>query len=280
MTTHSTDLESPLSTPAAPGDLPGSGRRRGGRRDTKPPRSDAGTPAPAAVNLLSPWVLDELRVRRLRFRFLGGFVALVVVIGLAWAGLQVSLSRGQDSLAADEGIAEALQEQVADMAPVRGYAAAVAKRSRDVATIMSPEVELSRALSGLGDALPRGVVLESVDLLVLSGLDLTDGLGTPGEPGTAVDQQTSCPGPDPFGARSIVGCVQLSGTAGSREDVSRLVSTLADSSFFIEPFITTTTIGEEQVAFSGTVGLDPRLRRNEYQDPTAEASAVTSGDTP
>lgn len=277
----------PGSGPHDTGDA-GASAHPGHHKSARPVRTrpDASSlPGDAAVNLLSPWVMDELRVRTLQQRLVAGLVILLVVLGLGWAGLSFALSRDEASLRADEAQADALQAQVGEMAPVRGYAAAVAKRGRDVAEMMAPEVAFSRAATGLDAALPDGVTLESVDLvLVLAAEDLTADLGSGVGSGAS---QLSCPGPDPFGARTISGCITLTGTAGSREQVSDLVSTLAGSRFFVEPFITTTTTGEDEVEFSGTVGLDPRLLRGEYADlaapapdPAATPAADATGETP
>lgn len=244
---------------------------------TATPVMPSAVPIDAAVNLLSPWVMDELRVRRLQLRFLGGLAALALVLCAAWAGLGFVLKGEESSLSVDEAQADVLQAQVTDMAPVRGYAAAVTKRGRDVTAIMASEVAFSRAATELDASLPRGLALAGVDLALVVD---------PAAPGSVVDddpgaQQLTCPGPDPFGARTIVGCVTLSGTAGSRQEVSELVSTLAKSEFFVEPFISTTTTGEDAVEFSGTVGLDPRLLRGEYVlDPAADPEPTSTEETP
>lgn len=254
-----------MSTTIESGAEQEAGRGRGPRNRV---RADVASTGPAAVNLLSPWVLDELRVRRLRLRFLAGGVVLVVLLGLGWAGLRMSLASAQRDLRDDQAITDALQDQVTDMAPVRAYAASVDVRNRQVAETMSSEVAFSRAAVKLQAALPRGADLDSLELSLAGGADPV--------PTQRSSTQATCPGPDPFGARPIVGCIQLTGTARSREDVSRYVLALAASKFFVEPFISTTTTSEQQVSFSGTVGLDPTLLRGEYVDPVAEAGPETA----
>jgi hypothetical protein len=61
--------------------------------------------------------------------------------------------------------------------------------------------------------------------------------------------------------------VTLSGTADSRDTVGRLVQGLAGVNGFVEPFIsTTTTADEEQVTFTGSVGLSPRVYSHRFAD--------------
>ena len=68
----------------------------------------------------------------------------------------------------------------------------------------------------------------------------------------------------------MVACIELTGTAQNREQVSRLVEGLAASDLFVEPFVSTTTTsdGDDDAAagveFTGTVGVSPEARSGRY----------------
>ena len=101
------DPTSPGASGPAPHDADdaGASAHPGHHKGARPPRTrpDASSlPGDAAVNLLSPWVMDELRVRTLQQRLVAGLVILLVVLGLGWAGLSFALSRDEASLRADE----------------------------------------------------------------------------------------------------------------------------------------------------------------------------------
>lgn len=250
-------------TPGAKGS-----RRRGPGRAAKSAKTPPPEPAGAgAVNLLSTWVLEENRVRTLRVRFLAGALALVALLALVWVGLHVKVKAEERSLEEQKTTAAQLREQIADMAPVRTYGASIRNRDVMLSQAMAAEVTFSRALDSLEELLPGGTSIGTFagTLTPLSA----DGTAAPTDGGAS-----ACPGPDPFGVTTVVACVELSGLAPSREAVSQLVLALSTDKQFVEPFISTTTTDDANVvAFSGSVGLDPRMLTGRF---TPEDAAQTA----
>jgi hypothetical protein len=138
-------------------------------------------------------------------------------------------------------------------------------------------------LEGLQDATPVDARIESVSVtpaapaLEVAPAPAPDPGTAGGEEGTeapaeevpppATSSTSPCPGPDPFSTRVVVGCVTVSGSASSRDDVGDLVVRLGEDPLFVEPFIsTTTTADEEQVTFSGSVGISPKVYSRRYAD--------------
>ena len=221
----------------------------------------------ASVNLLSPWVHEELRVRRLRERFGLGLLALLLVIGSLWAWQRVTLAQVEADLSGEEATAEGLQARIGELAPVQAYVDGVDRRAGSVQQQMITDVAFSTVLEELAAATPAGARIESLSV------DLPPGAGVTIAPdGTIADPTrglvaAGCPGPDPFAVLEVIGCVTLSGTATSRDAVGELVENLADSGAFAEPFISTTTTDEGSgVAFSGSVALDPKVFSSRYDD--------------
>lgn len=267
-----TDPETPLVLPQAADATPPRSRRIG-RSPGVPATPDA------RVNLLSPWVLASLRARRLRQRFLMGGLALAVVLGVGWVALTLHLDQARAELRGDDAVAAGLSAQIAELSEVREYVASVTRRSVQVEDTMSGQVALSRLLEELAVATPDGASVESVTVTLPTAPTEGESEGE-SESGIAT---TTCPGPDPFGAAEIVGCVQIRGTARDRDTVSKLVIRLARNSLFVEPFVSTTTVaGDEGVSFDGSVGLTPEALSGRYRstEPVDETTSTESDSGP
>ncbi|WP_182524667.1 PilN domain-containing protein [Nocardioides dongkuii] len=233
--------------------------------------------ATPAVNLLSPWVLEELRVRKIRQRFGYGLAALVVVAAGSWGAQQLRLSDVQSDLDSEVFAGDTLRAQISELAPVSTYVGDVQRRAETVHGTMWTQVSQSDALSALQDATPQGAELT----LVSFTSPATDGAVDPAAavPSAELLAETrgivaTCPGPDPFAARAVVACVTLEGTAPNRQAVSALVRDLGRDPLFVEPFVNTTTTAEGVVTFSGSVGLSPESFTHRYDGVAAPATPV------
>lgn len=212
-------------------------------------------PTMPSVNLLSQSEFDRMAARRLRHRFLAGGAVLLVLIGAATGAQHVRTTEARKRVAVEQSETSRLTAQTQVLAPVRAFVNGVAVQQRTVGAAMANEVFFSDVLGGIRDATPPGAQLGTLDITLAA---------------PAADQapaSTPCPGPDPFNTRVVVGCVQLSGTAGSRAEVGDLVIALGHSGLFVEPFISTTTTGDaDRVTFSGSVGLSEKVYSGRYTD--------------
>jgi hypothetical protein len=212
------------------------------------------------VNLLSASEFERMAARRLRHRFVAGGLALVVLIGAAWAYQHVRVAEARKLVAVERAETNRLSSQTHVLAPVRTFVAGVALQERTVEDAMVREVYFSEVLDGIRDATPAGARLLTVAMTLADTGATTD---------SAVDTASTCPGPDPFNTRPVIGCVILSGTAASRAEVGDMVIALGESGLFVEPFIATTTTDEtDEVAFSGSVGLSAKAFSKRYGVPT------------
>lgn len=231
-------------------------------------------PTTPAVNLLSQWAFEALAVRRLRRRFAVGAVALVLLLAGGWAVQHLRSVQAGQVLAIEEAERATLTSQTAELAPVRTFVTAVAKRKETVSGAMRSEVRFSRVLSELALATPADAKLTNLSVTLTpppavgtdAAVDAAEGsAGAPADPGSATTSASACPGPDPFGAAAVVGCLTLSGEAAGRDAVGQLVVDLDRSPLFVEPFISTTTTAEgASVTFTGTVGLSPKALTGRY----------------
>ncbi|MBZ5740029.1 PilN domain-containing protein [Nocardioides mangrovi] len=242
----------------------------------------------ASVNLLSPWVFEKLRVHRVRHRFVVGGIALVTSLALVWCGLRFELHGAHVELGGEQAVAAGLDTQLAELSPVQTYVAAVEDRADTVASVTWSDVAFSSVLDALRAATPPGATVTTISV-ELAAAEPQPGSpssspGSAGSAGSAGAKRSdparglvgTCPGPDPFGTTVVVGCLTIEGTATSREVVGQLVIGLGASSLFVEPFVDTTTAGEDEaVSFSGSVGLSTDAFSGRFDDLTAQLRKET-----
>ena len=225
-------------------------------------------PTMPSVNLLSQSEFDRMAARKLRHRFVAGGLMLLVVVGAATGAQHMRLKEAQKLVAVEQSETSRLTAQTQVLAPVKAFVNGVAVQQRTVDTAMANEVYFSEVLGGIRDATPPGAQLVSVAVT----------LAPPPDPNAPTDAASACPGPDPFNTRVVVGCVQLSGTAGSHAEVGDMVVALGHSGLFVEPFISTTTTGDaDGVTFSGSVGLSEKVYSGRYADETQTQDQTQQG---
>jgi hypothetical protein len=249
-------------------------------------RTATGTDDAATVNLLSPWVFEELRVHRLRQRFVVAGIGLAVLLGLVWTGLELNLHAAEAELRGEQATTTGLTAQMKDLAPVKTYVNGVIHRVATVHSATYDDVAFSQVLSSLNDATPDDATLTSISVDLAAETATAPSTGTAAGATAAPDTKkdparglsgSSCPGPDPFGTKVVVGCVTIEGTAADREAVGKLVIALGDTGLFVEPFVNTTTTSDgDGVSFAGSVGLSPKVFSGRFDDLGAELAKENS----
>jgi Tfp pilus assembly protein PilN len=250
--------------------------RKAAKKADKAARKDQMVPVLPSVNILSPWVFERMAVSRLRRLFtLAGLVLLfLAVIGWVIQGLRID--QAEQVLAVEQAETARLTVDTNELKPVETFVATVGQHQLSVQNNMAAEIYFSRVLEELQNATPYAANMESVSV----ALDPNAGsvaLGQEPEVGEVVPVVSPCPGPDPFNTKLVIGCITLSGSAGSRADVGELVINLGAEELFVEPFISTTTTGDgNEVTFSGSVGLSEKVYSRRY----AELDKLLEGGTP
>lgn len=228
------------------------------------------SPAAPTVNLLSGEIREIVRVRHLRQRFIAAGAVIVAVTVAVFAGQQGLVIAASNSLTSAQDTQSRLTTQQRSLTPVAEFYAEVAQSQAALQGAMKKEVLFSKLLGDLHTAAPAGVVIGNVSLVVdtRSDADAAAAAG-PGANNKTSGQGGSgqCPGPDPFAAANTVGCVTLVGTAVSRDAVGTLITDLANSDVFINPFVSATTVTQDgSISFNATVGLTPKVYSGRYQD--------------
>ncbi|HYO39381.1 MAG TPA: PilN domain-containing protein [Nocardioidaceae bacterium] len=220
-----------------------------------------------SVNLLSPWAFDALTARRLQERFAVAAVVLVMLLGAGWAVQHLRTGHAERLLADEQKTTARLATRTKELAPVRTYVSSVLAQKQVAQEAMKDEVYLSRVMSALESATPTGAKVESITVKVTPPVEGGDANAAAAAGGTGDAGESTCPGPDPFHTRVLVGCVTLTGSAKSRDSVGRMVRNLGSDRLFVEPFISTTTTAEgDDVTFTGSVGLSTKTFSRRYAD--------------
>lgn len=221
-------------------------------------------PGLPSVNLLSPWVFEQIAVSRLRRRFAVGAFALVLLAAVLWSVQHLRTEQAERVLVVEQAERSRLTTQTKEFESLRAFVAGVKQQQQTVQETMADEIYTSRVLDGVQAATPPGATVESI-AVTLAPQPLAPESGDGAAEKGALPAVSPCPGPDPFNTKLVVGCVTLSGSAASRADVGEFVISLGADKIFIEPFISTTTTDDgDQVTFSGSVGLSDKVYSQRY----------------
>jgi hypothetical protein len=215
------------------------------------------TPGPASVNLLAPEIREIAAVQVLKKRLVVTGVAVLIAGGGLFAtqqGTTIAADSARDAVVAENATLTAEKDS---LAPVAQYYAQVTQHQNAIQDAMGHEVLFSTVVSTLQDLAPDGVALETVSL---SAETSTNTNSTPAT--------SACPGPDPFDTGGVIGCVTVTGSALSREDVGGLLTALNGHEDFSGAFVSRTVADQEtgEVSFTATVGLTESAYSNRYQD--------------
>ncbi len=227
----------------------------------------------ASVNLLSPWVFQEMRVRTLRQRFVAAAVVLLLVVAAAYGLLRMTLANAEADLRDDEAATGELQTQIAELSDVSTYVGNVALREAAVSETMAREVDVAQLMRSLDEALPDGAAFTAVNTILTNDPSAVDP--------AAATETTPCPGADPFGSLETVGCIELSGVADNRADIGAILQALSETKVFENPFVTATTKADDEgpgaggVDFVGSVAVSEKALTDRYLPADAAAGGAT-----
>ena len=260
------ELGAPSSLEDKPADNRTRAEKKADAKADKAARKHQLVPVLPSVNILSPWVFERMAISQLRrrFAFAGCVLILLVVFGYVIQGLRID--QAEQVLAVEEAETNRLTGQTNHLTPIKTYVATVGQQQLTVQNNMAAEIYFSRVLEELQNATPFAANVESISV----ALDPNAGsvaLGRDPAVGEAIPVESPCPGPDPFNTKLVIGCITLSGSAGTRADVGELVINLGNEELFVEPFVSTTTAGDGTgVTFSGSVGLSDKVYSRRYAD--------------
>lgn len=206
------------------------------------------------VNLLPADITEAIALRKIRRATLLVGMLILVVTAFIWALQIPAVTASQDSLATAQATNAREQAQVQALAPIAQMVTQIQRQEALVNTTLAAQPRaaaiyrrLLTAAAGAGGPAIRFTTLAATYA-----------------PASAPDPASSaCPNPDPFARHISIGCVTFSATAGSREQVSRLLVALSRDPIFVGPYVNSSMLagaavgGRQAVTFTGTVGLSP-----------------------
>ena len=213
------------------------------------------TPTMPDVNLLPPRVFDAVSAKKAQRKLAvaGGVLALLVVV--TWAAQAAQIMVANSAREKESAKSAGLEEQVRTLGPVKVFYAGVAAQKVSVQKTMALELYFSQVADDLVKAAPPGIGIETVT--VAAGA----------QAGQSSTTGAACPAPDPFKPLAIVTCVQFTGTATTRANVSAFLVNLSKNTKFANVYIPVTdSAGGKEVTFNGSVGVTEKFFTNRYSD--------------
>jgi hypothetical protein len=180
-------------------------------------------------------------------------VLMAVAAGGLWYLQGSKIDEANATLAQAQAESTALQAKVAALAPIKEMYLQINSQKDLVKTTMASQPQAAAVFAHLAAA----AAAAGGDTPIEFGSVSIAYQGIP----TASDVLNPCANPDPFGSDISVGCVAFEATAGSRDQVSQLLRTLAADPMFIGPYVDNSLIAadvagaESTVTFSGTSGI-------------------------
>lgn len=209
-------------------------------------------PTLPSADLLPTVVHERMTVRRIRQWFVAGVVLLLLIAGTTWylqAG-QIDLARAR--LDAEQQQNADINAQVRSLDPVEALTRQIEAQRTVVTNALAAQPVAREVIEAMDAVVAQSGVAELTTLTVTY-----TGIPQPG------GQLNPCPNPDPFSEQIAIGCVAFTGTADSREQVSRLLRLMEDETLFVGPYVTDTASavtdqpGAGRITFTGTAGLSP-----------------------
>lgn len=206
------------------------------------------------VNLLPATVPEFFLIRRIRRGLIAIGVLLAIAVGGVWYMQGNQITDAELRLAQAQADSAKISAQVSALAPIKEMYDQITGEQNLVATTLASEPQASLVIARLADA---GIAAQGGGGPVAFTSVAIEYRGIP-EPG---DELNPCPNPDPFASDITIGCITFSGTAGNREQVSTMLSIIADDGLFVGPYVNNSTVTQATadvpggVMFTGTAGV-------------------------
>ena len=202
------------------------------------------------VNLIPQLVRNSIAVRRIRKIFIWVGAVVVAAIAAVWLMQSASIMAAQSRIDQARLQAEELGAKVTALAPIGQLYALLDDQEGFLNGALTSQVRTADVLDAIKADAGKRVTFSNLAVTVT---------GIP-QPNAQASDIPACPDADPFTTEIIVGCISFTAQGRDREDVSTFLEMADANPFFVDPYVTTTSIGETgggqpQVTFSGSTGL-------------------------
>ncbi|MDO8732074.1 MAG: hypothetical protein Q7L55_05810 [Actinomycetota bacterium] len=204
------------------------------------------------VNLLPVEIRESIFLSKV---FRAGMLAAIVLMAIAtliWLVQAPAINSSSAALADAQAANAHEQAQVQALSPIAQMLNQITSQKKLVVTTLASQPKaaaISRRLLAAAASTGSPAITFDTISVTYSGIPNGRPVANP------------CPNPDPFSSPVAIGCIVFSASAGTREQVSRLLTALGRDSLFIGPYVGNSTLAapgvgsRQSVAFSGTVGI-------------------------
>lgn len=202
------------------------------------------------VNLIPHLVRNSIAVRRIRKIFVWVVVVLITGLLAIWLLQSAAIMSAQARIDDARSQSESLGSQVKALAPIGQMYALLNDQEGFLTGALSSQVRTADVVDALKTDAGRRVTFSNLSV-TLTGLPRPEAVGA---------EVATCPDADPFTTEVIVGCISFTAQGRDREDVANFLERASANPLFVDPYVTTTSVGETgegapQVTFSGSAGL-------------------------
>jgi Tfp pilus assembly protein PilN len=207
-----------------------------------------------SADLMPPEVLGERQIKVLRRRilFAVAVVALLCVLGYVYAAVQ--RHEASNRLADVEAQTSQLQAKQSKYANVTRIQGSVAEAKREIAGLMSQDVDLAALIDQLRVQLPTGMTIGQLEITMDSTKDSVAAAASAGT--GAVDLDAS--------GRRHIGIVKVAGTARTLSDVAAYLDRLKGLRGVVEPYPLTSKASGQGIQYSLQVVLTDELLTHKF----------------
>lgn len=215
-------------------------------------------PVLPSADLLPQALRDAVALRRVQTQVVGAAVLAFALFVLIYVGQQGLIIKANADLNDETGKASVLANETKKYLPVKAFYGQITSNSQQVLNNMSKEVATAKTISTIVTVSQKSVSLDTLDIKVDTTVGGAQNAVAPATTTTEVAE--GCPQINLFDPHSpAVGCVQITGHANSRADLSQWVSDIEGESMFVSPFISDTTAGDGNVTFTASVGVTAKV---------------------
>lgn len=196
-------------------------------------------------------------------------ICALVLLGLAGVAY-VSVAAGTSAASADLEAAHAVTAEhnrfLQEHSAFQNYYDGFIEQKSEVAGILASDTAYSKVMKAVNEANTVGAVFTSIN---------------------TIQGQTGCPSPDLFSPSPAVGCLDISGTAKSLQDVAALAAALGSSTEFLaHPYVTESSEAPEEgspASFKLSVGYTDKafsFAGEKFRPTSEELASITQPAAP
>lgn len=214
------------------------------------------TPRLPSVDLLPPSVRTAVRVSKVRRALLGILALILAVSALAWFLQSASIDAAEASLASAEADNASLQKQVGSYGAIKQLNDQITAQEKLVRTALAADPQAADVIARVKAAAGPGVTLDQLAVTY-------NGIPDPAQVAVGQQHLFPCPDPAPFTSKIAVGCISITGSTQSRDEISAFLTraeadpVLAGAFLQSSVYVAASADTPAKVSFTASIGIAP-----------------------